>query len=87
MGIEKPSGKAETICLLIDLYVQNHGCSPSVRDIAAGLSTRHTTPVHYHLKKLKEAGYVTWEPNKQRTLALTAAGKKLTQRWWLNLIA
>ena len=50
--------------------VSEKGYSPSVRDIAAELSLKSTSTVHYHLTKLEEAGYIFKENGKSRTVRI-----------------
>lgn len=51
-------------------YTVEHGYSPSVRDIAAASGLKSTSTVHFHLKALEEAGYVSHSAGKTRSLTV-----------------
>ena len=48
--------------------LESRGYSPSVRDIQKALDIKSTSSVHIYLKRLEEAGYITKEQGKSRTL-------------------
>jgi len=43
----------------------------SVRDVKAAIGVASTSTVHHHLRVLRSAGLVEWEPGLQRTLRAT----------------
>jgi repressor LexA len=47
------------------------GRSPSVREIMKGLKLKSPAPVQAHLRRLREAGYITWLDGQTRALKLT----------------
>lgn len=60
--------KQQQIYDFILRYTEEHGYSPSIRDIAAASHLKSTSTVHFHLKALEEAGYVAHSAGKTRTL-------------------
>ncbi len=48
--------------------LRDRGYSPSVRDIQNSLGIKSTSTVHIYLKRLEEAGYISKEGGKSRTL-------------------
>lgn len=60
--------KQQQIYDFILRYTDEHGYSPSVRDIAAASGLKSTSTVHFHLKALEEAGYVAHSAGKTRSL-------------------
>lgn len=51
-------------------YLANHkGTPPTVREISS-IVGRSTSTTHKALEKLKEKGFITWEPTKCRTIKL-----------------
>ena len=52
-------------------HIAEHGTPPSIRDIVRGLGLPATGSVTPHLRILREAGLVSWEAGKARTLRLT----------------
>ena len=52
---------------VIDAYVQKHGFSPTVRELAAELDLCAST-VHHHLHALAREGRITWHPAQPRTI-------------------
>src|SRR5215470_18381117 len=56
------------VFLVIQEYVEANGCSPSNREIAQAVGLKSASSVHHHLKKLKDAGLVTYDPRFPRTV-------------------
>lgn len=50
-------------------YKEKYKKTPLLKEIAEGLGLKSCT-VLYHLKKLKQLGYVDWEPRKQRSIKI-----------------
>lgn len=51
-------------------YMNNKGYAPSVREIGGIVHLASASTVYGHLEKLKEKGYITWEPTQPRTLRI-----------------
>lgn len=62
------SEKQQQIYDFILQYTDEHGYSPSVREIAAASSLKSTSTVHFHLRALEEAGLVAHSVGKTRSL-------------------
>lgn len=62
--------KQQQIYDFILRYTEEHGYSPSIREIAAASHLKSTSTVHFHLKALEEAGYVAHSAGKTRTLSV-----------------
>jgi len=53
---------------VIQEYVEANGCSPSNREIARAVGLKSASSVNHHLKQLKAAGLVTYDPRFPRTV-------------------
>jgi len=51
--------------------IQNQGYPPSVREIGEAVGLRSPSTVHFHLKHLEEAGYISKGAGKGRAISLT----------------
>ncbi len=51
-------------------HIRQKSFPPTVREICAAVGLKSTSTVHMHLKSLEEKGYITFDPAKQRTIAL-----------------
>ena len=51
--------------------VRDRGYPPSVREIGQAVELRSPSTVHFHLKKLAEAGYIEKDAGKGRAITLT----------------
>lgn len=45
-----------------------HGYSPSVREVCDGCGLTSTASAHRHLEALRDAGMLTWQRGKTRTI-------------------
>jgi repressor LexA len=64
------SEKRQQIYDFILHYNEEYGYAPSVREIAAASHLKSTSTVHFHLKALEEAGYVSHSVGKTRSLII-----------------
>lgn len=55
----------------IGFFLRRHGFSPTYQELADALGMRSKQLVRYHLQQMREAGYVTWDEGKPRTLRIT----------------
>ncbi|OHX43438.1 hypothetical protein [Cytobacillus oceanisediminis] len=53
---------------VINQYVIKHNYPPAYRDIATMLGLKSSSTVCNILNKLRDKGYITWEPTQPRTL-------------------
>lgn len=68
----KLTPKQQQIYDYILAFSDQHGYPPSVREIAAAVNLKSPATVHFHLKGLREAGYITQAEGKTR--AITVVG-------------
>ncbi|QOK28080.1 transcriptional regulator [Cytobacillus oceanisediminis] len=54
----------------IDQYLKVHNYPPAFRDIADMLGIKSSSTVSDLLHKLKNKGYISWEPTQPRTLRI-----------------
>lgn len=55
-------------------YTRDLGYPPSVREICRAVALKSPSSVHFHLKALEGAGYLTRSPGKTRALHLSGPG-------------
>jgi repressor LexA len=64
-------GKTDaTIVACIAEYTAEHGFSPTIRELQELLGYRSTSSIHFHIRKLSDAGILRYEPCKPRTLVI-----------------
>ena len=64
------SNKAELILDFVNLFIEENGYSPSVREIGAAVGLRSTASVSYHLQALQDKGMLQAPGAKGRKRAL-----------------
>lgn len=52
-------------------FIKENGFSPTFRELAEMLGYTSTSTVHRYLQRLQEAGLITYEATKPRTIAIT----------------
>ena len=62
--------KREEILTFLQQFTQENGYAPSVREICAAVGLQSTATVHYHLNALREAGLISMDEMKKRTISL-----------------
>lgn len=60
--------KEDIILEFIKEYAEEHGYSPSIRDIVAGCGISSTSVVEYHLVKLEDKNMISRDRYKARTI-------------------
>lgn len=55
----------------IERHIREKGYGPTVREVCQDLGLSSPSTVHVHLKALEEKGYITRDPLKSRSIALT----------------
>lgn len=73
-------GERANVLSTIGKFIKNYGYSPSIRELCFLSGKNSTTTIHYHLKKLKDAGYIDYISGHFRTISLTEKGKKIVRR-------
>ncbi|HPY03801.1 MAG TPA: hypothetical protein PL161_11325 [Spirochaetota bacterium] len=51
----------------VDAFISKNQCSPTIREIADGVSSNHNT-INFQVKTLTVKGYLSYIPGKQRTI-------------------
>jgi repressor LexA len=69
-----PTARQRTIVQIIEAYRQEHGCSPSHRDIADQAGLASPSSVNHHLRQLRDAGLVSYDDGCPRTVTVTRPG-------------
>ena len=69
----RTSDKAEQILDYVNLFVQQNGYAPSVREIGAAVGLRSTASVSYHLRQLQEKGMLQEPGAKGRKRAIVTS--------------
>lgn len=70
-GMEALSKKQRQIYDYIAACIREQGYAPSVREIGEAVGLRSPSTVHFHLKRLEEAGAIVKGAGKGRAIALT----------------
>ena len=71
----RTSNKAEQILRYVNLFVQENGYAPSVREIGAAVGLRSTASVSYHLQQLQDKGLLQSPSGKGKKRAVVAAAR------------
>ena len=75
--------RQQLICCFIHTYTQAHHLPPTVREIGEWVGCPGMRSLQLALADLERQQYVTRDPHCQRSIALTAKGMALAQRWQL----
>jgi repressor LexA len=68
MNADELSEKQIEILAFIKKYMGVAHYAPTYKEICEMAGLASTSNVHYHLQKLRAAGYVTWTERRARTL-------------------
>jgi len=71
----KLTPKQQQIYDYILAFADEHGYPPSVREIAEAVGLKSPATVHFHLKGLREAGYISQAEGKTRAITITDTGR------------
>ena len=71
----RTSNKAQLIVDYVNQFIQEHGYSPSVREIGAAVGLRSTASVSYHLQALQEKGLLASPGAKGRKRAIVTTAR------------
>ena len=64
------TSKQEELYLAIKYYINKYGYSPSIRDLCKVVCNNSPATVLSKLKGLKKKGYISYIPNKNRTIRI-----------------
>ncbi|MBB6446430.1 LexA family protein [Bacillus benzoevorans] len=62
--------KQREVLEIIENLMNAKGFAPTVREIRDAVHLASVSTVYTHMEKLKEKGYITWEPSQPRTLRI-----------------
>lgn len=68
---EKLTKRQQAVLDNIEKHIREKGYGPTVREVGQDLGLLSPSTVHVHLKALEEKGYITRDPLKSRSIALT----------------
>lgn len=67
----QPAGltrRRREILLVIDDLIEEHGYSPTFREIMSAIGIHSPSTLHVHLHALKSTGWIDFEPRSPRTI-------------------
>ena len=70
------TAKQQQIYDYIVSFSSEHGYPPSVREIGEYMGLKSPSTVHFHLKGLQSAGYITQAAGKTRAISIAGGGAK-----------
>lgn len=70
-NMNRLTGKDFEVMGNILAFIKENGFSPTFRELAEMLGYTSTSTVHRYLQRLQEAGLITYEATKPRTIAIT----------------
>ncbi|MCM3599024.1 transcriptional regulator [Metabacillus idriensis] len=56
-------------------FIKKEGLPPSYRDLMKIVNLKSSSTIKGHLDRLKEKGFITWEPGLPRTLKIVRQNK------------
>lgn len=56
------------VLTFIQEFIKENGYAPSVREIGQGTALRSTSTVLYHLRSLRERGFINWNERRSRSI-------------------
>ena len=68
--MQKLTPKQRALCEFVRSYTKERGYPPTIREIGTHLGLRSPSTVSFHLKKLREAGVLSLEEGKTRSITL-----------------
>lgn len=63
----EPSPGQQRVLDFVLSFIDKHGYSPTMRDIAAGCGFASPNASLMHMRALQRKGFVTWKPGRSRT--------------------
>jgi SOS-response transcriptional repressor LexA len=62
---------AESVLAWIADHWTTNGYGPTVREVQRQFGWRSTAGAEYHLRRLRDAGHITWQPRQARSIQPT----------------
>ena len=78
--------RQQLICCLIHTYTQTYQLPPTVREIGAWVGRPGMRSLQLALADLERQQYLTRQTHSRRSIALTAKGITLAERWQLLVV-
>jgi len=75
--------RQQLMCCFIHTYMQAHHLPPTIREIGEWVGCPGMRSLQLALADLEQQQYVTRDPHRRRSIALTSKGMALAQRWQL----
>jgi repressor LexA len=72
--------RQRAILQFIEEYAAANGCAPSDQEIAEGVGLKGRSSAHYHIQKLRAAGYLNNAAGAPRTLRVRRASQKAKRK-------
>ena len=69
--------KEQKIYDYIKEFIEDHGYSPTTREIGYGMDIKSSSSVNFYLKKLKNKWYINYVETSPRTITLVGYNVKL----------
>lgn len=66
----------DQILAAVRSYTEEHGFCPSIRDLAREVGIKSPSAMKYRVDRLRENGYLSYDPKIPRTIRLTEKGRK-----------
>jgi repressor LexA len=65
--MESLTGVQQHLLDWLEEYIFQHGCSPSLQQLREAIGWKSLSAVRYHLKRLKDKGWLDWNGSRSRT--------------------
>jgi repressor LexA len=75
-----PTERQRRILQFIEEYAAANGCAPSDQEIAQGVGLKSRSSAHYHIQKLKTAGYLNYAAGAPRTVRVKRSAAKAKRK-------
>jgi len=72
--MKKLSEEQQTILQAIDNFIEKMGYSPSVRELCKITGRNSPATIQYHLRNLKQMGYINYNEKQSRTIRIIRKG-------------
>jgi repressor LexA len=76
-GSRAPTVRQLEVLRTVSGLARTNGVPPTIREIGDRLGLSSTNGIRQHLEALQGRGLIQWQPQKSRTLRVTAAGQKM----------
>ncbi len=77
--------RQQLICCFIHTYTQAYHLPPTVREIGEWVGCPGMRSLQQALAELEQQQYIRRDPHRRRSIALTAKGIALAERWQLSI--